>query len=188
MTKRKGLEDKIVADAEQSSVEYTNTKGIKVILTAIPPFILTSIAKEIPPISRPMYKTKTVAGDELEFYHDETTLTTEDEKKMWATYIDRKEERDSEVNQRVNDAAVAFGMDLEDWSGMDSWLSKRKLIGFKVPEDEEGCKFLYKKEWVLNSYVDVENVIKAIMDLTGPTEEEIAEMKDSFPSELESKS
>jgi len=188
MTRRKGLENKIVADVEDSSVEYVNTKGIKVILTAIPPFILTSIAKEIPVIPRPMYKTKTVAGDELEFYHDETTLTTEDEKKMWATYVERKEERDSEVNQRINDAAVAFGMDLDDWSGMTQWLANRKLIGFKVPETEEEARFLYKKEWVLNSYVDVENVVKTVMELTGPSEEEISDMKESFPGKVEPES
>ena len=169
-------------------VEFTNSAGIKVILTAMPPMLLQRIAGSVEYPKVPTYDISTVTGEVETYKHTADTLKTDEDKKTWAKYRGEVDEVENELTNRLLKAILSEATTLVDGDpdGFKKWITRNKVLGLFLPEDPTELEMVYKEDQVIRNKEDAEVVLREVMNLTGITEEVLQNVRNSFPDTMES--
>jgi hypothetical protein len=172
----------------------TLSNGKKLTVQSINPLLMQKINdstgdKPMPPT----YESPTAGGDVEINYHDETTVSTPEEKEAWREYQERLAFYNAERNKRFMRAFFSRGVVLNlDAAAMERWAREMKYLGVDVPEGDEDDPEIYIERQVL--YVETELIghpndmiliMKEVMTLSGIDEAEVAAATRLFRGEVE---
>lgn len=174
---------------------YTTTTGISLMLQAIPSMLLDSIApnmreewteKGIALPVCPQYEAK-LAGGGVEYHdHDETTLTNDEERAAWAAYKAAESKWATQLNERTMNAILAKGVILSaDMTDNAPWIQEQLELGFKIPKSPLARRLYYIKNEAVGNPIDLYEIMRGVMQLTGVPAERMAAAEESFRSQLE---
>lgn len=140
------------------------------------------------PVNPPMYKVETVNGGEEWHEHNETTIETDEEKRLWLDYIKAKDELTKFTNDERSKYIMLEGV-LLDPPENDEWLKKYKRWHVKnIPDvtDREGLKIFWLMRELFKTPEDVMSITSEIMksSMSGVDPEDIKKMEDSFRSAM----
>lgn len=173
---------------EKKEVEFTNSRGIKVTLRAMSPFIVQLATESIERPEIPTYVTEIEGGGSETVFHDEKSIldpkTSEEDKQAWAEYQIALREADRKSSEIMMNVILIESVDVAI-DDIPRWIHKQKMMGITVPENEDERLLLYKKEYVIACPADMEEITKIVMTLTGVSREEIDIAKKSFQGPVE---
>ena len=174
-------------ESRERSRPYTTSSGLQVILTGLPPLTPQQVNRAIDYPTKPTYEVNTATGDVEIYEHDETTLTTEEDKKVWADYLEAQEDAETELTEKLLYAVLLECVELRDFEdSFVAWKKRQKLIGIDLSEDEDENKFYFMQTEVFHDSDDIGEILTVVMGLTGVSVEDLTSVRDSFPSEVES--
>lgn len=184
MTKGKGskFQTKVVPENHT----FVNSAGMSFKIQGLPPLMMSELSAGIVRPKKPTYTIVTVSGDVEVHDHDATTLTTDEDKIAWETYLKDFKASESELSNRMLNCILIEGIDIPDETDFTRWEKRQKLIGMPVSEDLDEKILAYKKSTVIRSQSDIEKLMNMVMGLTGVSQEDIEEAKASFPDTVES--
>lgn len=170
-------------------VEWTSSRGVKVILRGIPPMLVASLEGVVEFPKKPTYKITTVAGDEEVYEHDETTLVSEEDKAAWKRYVVENMIAEQKLTEITLNTVLYEGVDIVDLSEqLVKWRKKRKIIGLPIPEDDDEASLAFKTTEVVGDEQDMEYILETVMRLSGVSESAIETASKSFQDKMESES
>lgn len=163
---------------KRNSKVFLKEKGIKLTCFGIPPLAMAGIQKSFetdhPKPQAPTYEFDAFGGEVIIKEHDETSLTTDEEKEAYQTYQDDLAEWSNQLNNRLLDFFFVHGADLEvddeitaEWDEMLSYYTA-------VPQSKIEKKLVYLKNFVLVDKDQVGQFTKTVMALTGVEQESLA--------------
>jgi len=159
----------------------TLTDGTKVAIAAVPPQVYDDVMAAFPDPQPPVRETETAAGEKLRWYDDKDPA-----------YQAAEEETERRRAAALQDQILLWGLPDVEVPDNDAWLapiamSKRALLGepWQPPGDEIGRRLLYIKYVLLRSAADALRVRQAINELSGVSEERVAQIKESFQRPVE---
>ena len=175
-------------EGRERSRPYLTTSGLDVVLTGLPPMVPRRIDSSIKYPDKPTYEVTTAAGDVETYEHDETTLQSDDDKKAWANYLEAQEEAETELTEKLVYAVLVECVTMRNYEDrFATWKQKQGFIGIELSEDEERNKFDFMQTEVFHDADDIGEILTIVMSLTGVSVEDLAEARNSFPGEVESK-
>jgi hypothetical protein len=136
------------------------------------------------PLEPPTYTVDTVAGTTETHVHDDTTLSTDEDKAAWAAYQAALVRLGRETNARATKLLMLKGIDVADPS--PEWLADQAYFGIDVPDDPRERKLAYIETEVLKTPEDIIRATTRIMQLslTGLPEEDLAAVEALFRGSL----
>lgn len=117
------------------------------------------------PIDPPTYEIETAGGGKETHEHDETTITTEEEKAAWEKYIDASNRMRAELSIKQTKYALLTGIDIE-YPDDDEWKQLQEWFGIEIPEDKNERKLHYINTEVLRTPADIKNAVSTILRIT----------------------
>lgn len=163
---------------------YTTANGEEIELLAISPFEIQAVSdavrKKHPLPEVPTYTVETVGGGMEVREHDETTITTDEEKVTWAQYTKEKEAAELAFNLAINDFMLLAGIACEMPSD-EKWMALQRKFGVELPDDPEDLRLHYIKTRLLNLN-DLNAVIVKLTQKTGVSAEMVETGRASFRS------
>jgi hypothetical protein len=158
-------------------------------LQGLPPLELPDIYNSVVFPTRPSYKVTTADGGEQEFPHDETTLTTDEDRAAWEEYKSGLEKAEAELTEKILNEILIEGIDMSsDHPDVERWRNKQILKGMEIPENEDAMLLLFKRSLVACSTEDINEITGIVMELTGVDKERLDAAKRSFQDSMESES
>jgi hypothetical protein len=170
---------------EKRSAEYITTGGMHVILHGIPPLLIPDIVSSVVFPTVPTYTVVTASGDTQTFPHDETTITTDEDKVAWSKYKEQLDVANSEMSTKMIMAILEDGVEIDD-DILIKWKKRQKRMGLLIPEDEDDCIIACKRNLIVSSADDIKHIMDIVMNLTGVSEEVVESTKKAFPDSLQS--
>ena len=166
----------------KNTEEYITTKGLHVRLSAMPSFLASRLRKSVPVPDKPTYEVKTVAGEVESFFHDETTLLTEEDKKAWDAYKNDVSSSESQLTLKFLKAVLAESVEIigEYETLFLEWVQMQEYMEISLPSSRDIQVMMFKEDYVYASSDDLEYIVNKVMFLTGLSSEDIAEKQDSF--------
>lgn len=163
---------------------FTAEDGTEIELLAIRPFEMAMISdalrKKYPIPAVPTYEVETIGGGKELREHDETTVTTDEEKAAWKRYVATKTEAEGKINQEMNDYILAAGTHTHIAVDPDApWTKIQRKFGIAIPDDPEDLRVHYLKTRVLN-VDDINELLSRIMAKTGIKADMVETAKNSF--------
>jgi len=136
------------------------------------------------PLEPPTYTVATVAGTVETFVHDETTLSSDEDKAAWAAYQAATAQLARDTNERVTKLLMLKGIDVAD--PPPAWADDQKWLGIEVPDDPRERKLAYIQTDVLKTPDDIVVATMRIMQLslTGLPEEDLEAIEAMFRSSM----
>jgi hypothetical protein len=152
--------------------EYISSRGVKAVFSPMPPYMRELTKNILTEEGRPEPKKPTyivdASGDEVAFEHDESTVTTEDEKELWADWKVKHQEWELDFHRRLNRDCQIDCMELVDvdWK---VWQGKMKAKGATIPEDEIERKLMYIRYEFIGTQEDLMSIvaIPSLLSLEG---------------------
>jgi hypothetical protein len=179
-----------MAKPEPKEIEFINSAGTKIILSALPPYLIQMAIESVDRPTIPTYKIET-EGVEEEHPYDEKSIidprTPAKDQQDWMQYLEDfalAESQSSEILVNViisEGVSIPFSPEVEE-----SWVKKMNLLKIRIPEDHEERLLMYKKQYVIRSTEDIENLTTTVMSLTLVSKKEIDAAKKSFQNPDES--
>jgi hypothetical protein len=175
--------------------EYVTANGVSIAIQAISLDVVAEISatqkrkalREGAALQPPSYTVTTVTGEKQTYQHDETTLKTDEDKKLWAVYKDAQKE--------VESASAALTMRYTLYNGIvqnpipQDWLDELEWNGLEAPENERERRWLYIRTGLLKLPIDQVGCFVAIMKLSGGASEELQDkltvLEDLFRRQME---
>ena len=154
-------------------------KGVTVVYKSIPPLapaaIQTNYEKQNPKPVKPTYIFEAVGGVKIEQEHDETTISTPEEKQAYEKYLNDNREWQTGLTFRLMNLFLLEGIELEvSDKKQKEWNEKLKLYGFSGEFESETEKQLtYLQTFIFKDKDAVSNATQIIMSLTGVSQEDI---------------
>jgi hypothetical protein len=115
--------------------KYTTANGIEIEVLAVSPWLMDGVTSTVQMPDPPTYEVS-VLGEKSQIPHDETTLTTDEDKIAWAKYIVELEKATKERRERRTRAMLLFGVKV-DLPKDGKWKKKQEKLHIEIPEDEE---------------------------------------------------
>lgn len=175
--------------SEPGSIEFTNSRGVKIQLVALSPYLVQMATESVERPEVPSYEITTADGIVEVHKYDEKSIndpkTPEADKLKWKEFEELNRKADLDSSEILLNLILIEGVKLEI-DDEERWLKRQKLMGIKVPEDPEERLLMYKKQYVIGNMSDIEKITKTVMELTGVSREEIDKVKKSFPGNVES--
>jgi hypothetical protein len=165
--------------------EFTNSAGLVIKIHGLPPLEIPRLAADIEYPSVPTYTVTTATGDTETHQHDETSLTSPEDKIAWQDYKDKFKAAEAELTTRILKCVLIEAVEVEI-TDLEGWSKRQKLMGMPVSEDPEERMLHYKETQVIRSPEDISEVMRIAMELTGVSEEAIKAAKTSFQGGVES--
>ena len=136
------------------------------------------------PLEPPSYTVATVAGTVETFVHDETTLSSDEDKAAWASYQAATAQLARDTNERVTKLLMLKGIDVAD--PPPAWAEDQKWLGIEVSDDPRERKLAYIQTDVLKTPDDIVVATMRIMQLslTGLPEEDLEAIEAMFRSSM----
>jgi len=158
---------------------FTLKNGKVIQLRAISPYLIDQLYAGQDEIKPPTYEAKTASGDVEVHPHDETTLDTDEDKKLWQEYIEKKEAQDNAFNEKMQQVLFLRGMDVS-LPETDDWVEEQAFFGIDVPEKKIERRLHYITTEIIQSPSDLATIIGRIMALSGVDQKLIKTIDDSF--------
>lgn len=159
--------------------EWRSSKGVVVKIRPVQPLLISKVVASVKIPQTPVYEVRTLGGAiERHPYDADVAAETPGGLTLWNDYLTRRRQAESEQNEKVANALFVFGTHVDDLP--TGWEDMHIAAGIDVPT-EANAKRAYWLATELSAY-EVTALIKAIMKLSGVTEEEIGEAGDSFRS------
>ena len=184
--------NKVLSQSPQnnsSEKEFVNSRGLKVTLLPLPPYLIemaTSVVKA-PPV--PTYDIVLEGGGIETHTHDAESIeqSSDEEKLKWTQYLIEKKKANAASVDVLMKVILIEGVRVEI-PDRDNWIKRQKLMGLPVPEDEEELMLMFKKTQVVGNDKDIEYITQYVMQMSNVAEEDIKVVKDSFQDNVESNS
>lgn len=149
--------------------DVVTVRGIKLTLHGIPALAIQRAERTLPPKPKvPWIEVKSVAG------HTERVKDPSDE-----PYVEALAEWDTLRAEKINDAMLAFGVDV-DMPADETWMEVPKYLGIDIPTDAVGQKLAFLKYFVLNTQQVIAEIVRRVSILSGLSEEAIVATEESF--------
>ena len=165
-----------------NTLELSN--GTKLNVQGIKPLLLQRIEREYKRKNekpkKPTYKTEGLGPSE-ELDHDESTLTTTEDKKRWLKWKENDKEWTAGLNEKMLHAMILKGI-TNKFKITQDWIDEQEILGIDVPESKALRKILYFETELLSTPDDILQLSKSIMELSGLSPEVLAEADDLFQS------
>lgn len=136
----------------------------------------------------PVYKVKSLTGEEIEFEHDATSIadesTQEVEKLQWKEYQKKLQEVSMQRRVKLIDVMFARGIlfDVPD----DGWEAEHEFLGLTVPTNPVEKKVHYLQTEVFTSAADISEVVSRLMQMTsGLSDKEMDDIRSTFRREVQ---
>lgn len=151
---------------EEKRHTITTTQGVEVEIRLVPPFRLDRVAKAVRdefiarklPVETPQYQLSNGQWAD----HNETTLETEDDRRMWAAHLDAVARLEEETLERQRRVLVNRGIANEPPDD-DDWAADAIADGLTVPTDPIERKIMWIEEVlapVITDRVHIETAIR----------------------------
>ena len=104
------------AEKRPETVEWVTSKGIRVVLKSIPPYLVQLAAHSIPRPELPTYTVKIAGGGEETHFHDETSIaqSSDEEKARWVEYKSQLLRADQQATETVLDIILLEGIEVDE--------------------------------------------------------------------------
>lgn len=165
---------------------YTTKDGVELNISGIKPLLLQRLEKSYrksnPEPKKPTYIVDGLGGKE-ELPHNETTLTTEEDKIRWLQWKDQRAIWEAGLNERILHAILLKGVK-NKFEINDEWIEEQEFLGIEVPESKNGRRILYIETEILSGE-DIVGLTRNVMSLSGLGEEVLQEADKLFRSEAQ---
>jgi hypothetical protein len=152
---------KMTAKITINGKEYEIAPVSDVLINLVKEAVKREFIERGEPINPPTYEIETAGGGKSIEAHDETTLSTDDDRKAWAAHIEAVQRLTIEVNNRTNKAwlsGIVFDIP-ED----ENWKAHQKFLGVRIPDDPEEMRWHYLTTEILKSTDDYMTALSQIM-------------------------
>jgi len=143
---------------------YTTSAGVDISIKPIHPRTLDDISllwAETEKIRPPTYTVQIADGeDSEELEHDPTTLETDEDKEMWAAYVEKLNAAIVAHNEASINTIVTFGIDMNPPD--DGWETDFEFCGISVPEGANERKVFYMQRVILTDPLDEQLIVRRI--------------------------
>lgn len=173
----------------ENSMQYTSALGAEVIFLPMPPMleekIIISLEQEWPKPVGPTYTMKTATGRTEERPHDETTLETDEDRKVWADYQEEKSAWENEKGKRLL-RAIQIQCIKQVNPDDEEWIERQTWLGIHIPEN----KYERHLHWIETEFIGGEDDIMACMTIpmqlvSGASDEEMAAAEGLFRDSIQ---
>lgn len=182
---------KVMAMAEENQIlekPWINSRGDSMILRAIPPMLIQMATESISLPVVPTYTIELEGGGTETHMHDEESIEQSgpEEKKKWEDYKKELVISNTKATEVLLNVILLEGVVLTfaDPARLEKRLT---MMGVKLPEDPDEKEFMLKKAYAISSGNDAGMIMNTVMELTGIKREDIDNLKNSFPGDVESK-
>jgi len=152
-------------------------------LPRIPEELHAILGESVPKPDAPVYDVKTITGKVETHFHDETTVTTNEEKLAWAEYREKLSRYEADRSRKRVRLIILHGIRVE--MPMDeTWVTAQEELSIKVPSDPIERKIHYIQTEVLGGIGDFLEVSKRCT-MAGLPEEATREAEALFQREME---
>jgi len=166
--------------------EFITSTGIKIKIKGIPQMLIDRISASVEKPVVPKYKIVTASEEEIWEPHNETTLQTDEDRKVYHQFLEKMAAADNIVNERMFKAICMKGIEV-DLPAQTEWIEMQKFLGITIPEDPLELKYLYIQTEVIGTTEDIMTITDMVMQATGVPEAALAEARKSFPGGLQEK-
>ena len=167
---------------------FITNSGFTIRLKAVSPMLIQKVGAILHDPTPPVYKIKSLTGEEIKFEHDESTIadpsTSEVERLQWKEYQKKLREMDAQRRLKLMDVMFARGIvfDVPD----DGWEEEHVFLGLTVPTNPIEKKVHYLQTEVLTSAADIQEVVSRLMQMTrGLSDQEVEEVRATFQRSLQ---
>jgi hypothetical protein len=184
----------------------TTSSGYKVKVIGIPQTLIDTIqaSKKYPPV--PTYLAPTVTDPAARLPHEHftsieevfnpdtekhekkevlhSTLTTDEDKKVWAEYKAACAAEDARVATNIFKAVLLTGIEAMG-QPPEGWEAMQKYLGITLPEDPLDKKLYWLNTEVMRNKVDIDLVMTELLRTTGVSEEQLGKVMGSFRNPME---
>jgi hypothetical protein len=133
----------------------------------------------------PTYSKKTATGAVQTFPHDETTLETDDDRKVWRDYVAARNGADAEYAKMWAKSIIVNGIAPAAPEDLEVWKRKQAFIGKPLPDDPLELHFEWVMSEVVGSPSDFDAISIRIMEISGVPEELVRDTEASFRGQVE---
>ena len=173
-------------ESPKERIFHTTDRGHTIEIKAVPPFLLDRMNRAVPVPKVPTY-TATIAGGEDEIHpHDETTISTDEEKQAWANYQLALENAAQLENENMMKVLIMEGIEV-DMSGeqFETWKEKQEYYGLEIPKNKFDLKIYYVETEILSSLADLGEIMYKVMSQSGVAKEVAEQALDSFQAGIQ---
>lgn len=174
-----------------NDMTYTTASGYVLRLKPVSPLLVQKVNASIPDPKPPVYRVKGLDEEEIEFFHDETSIedpeTSVAEKAQWRQYLRDMEKANAQRREKLTRTFFAVGIDF-DMPEDDSWVEEQEWLGLTVPPKEQKMerKLHFLETVALASGEDIQEVTLRLMSRTGgATPEGMEAIRNSFRRSLQ---
>ena len=180
-----------VVKSELQEKDFVNSRGLKVKLLSLPPYLIQMATASFEKPDPPTYTIQTAEGTEEVHSYDETSivdpLTPDEDRKKWEDFQKELAEIEARSSEVLLNVILLEGVQLDFSSEIEnSWVHRMGLMKISVPDDHDERLLMYKKMTVIGNTEDIQNITNEVMRLTVVSREEIDTIKDSFQDSVES--
>lgn len=118
-----------------------------------------------------------------EHEHDETTLTTDEEKAAYAEYLRSTAAEWAVFRERALKLTLLRGIKIET-PDLTTWRNERKFLGLPLPDDPLEEKYLWIYTEVIGTLEDLRSIQRGVEIASGVSEEQIAATAALFRREV----
>ena len=187
MAKRSKREKGLVQVTKGESRPYTTTRGRTITLSGMPPLAVQRIANSIEFPSVPTYTIELASGDTETHDHDITTLDTPEDHVAWEKYLEEEEAADNKQTEMLLKTILVKGVEVKITDEeLADWLEELEVIGLDPPKNKKDRQLAYLETEIIATTYDAQMIMEIVMELTGVSEEDIEDARDSFPDTMES--
>ena len=162
--------------------KFTTESGVGITLKQVKGVLVQKALRSVTMPEHPTYETTTMSGRVQTHRMDEKAASeTEGGIELWKSYQSELEEAQVEQNNRVMDAVLSTGVDV-DIPDDDEWTEELEAIGLEPRTGRIGRKLDYLS--TILGTGDLPEIFKEIMRLTGAPEEVVKEVEDSFSDSI----
>jgi hypothetical protein len=162
--------------------KYTTANGIEIEVLAVSPWLMDGVTSTVQMPDPPTYEVS-VLGEKSQIPHDETTLTTDEDKIAWAKYIIELEKATKERRERRTRAMLLFGVKV-DLPKDGKWKKKQEKLHIEIPEDEDELHIHYLQTVVITSHTELVAIVDEINRLSSYDEGLVEKARKFFRGEV----
>lgn len=148
-------------------LELVTSTGHTLRLKPVPPHVVLRMALSLKFPERPYYEHEIAGGEKEKVFHDETTITTPEEREQWEAYLQGMDDADVEFQERKTKLYIRYGVDVD------------------LPDDWKGTKADYIEQKCIGTYTDVMSLLRGIDMLSQVNQEELSEIERLFRRQME---
>lgn len=162
--------------------KYTTANGIEIEVLAVSPWLMDGVTSTVQMPDPPTYEVS-VLGEKQQIPHDETTLTTDEDKIAWAKYIVASDKAKAAIRDLRVRAMLLYGVQV-DLPKDGKWKKKQAKLNITVPEDEDELHIHYLKTEVITSHTELVAIVDEINRLSSYDEGLVEKARKFFRGEV----